>query len=66
MAQERHELESLDRKAATWPGRGYHEFYLLRYATLMLRALQHVHVRGIVHRDVKVSTELQQLIRLKS
>ncbi len=53
-AQERHELEGLDRKTATWPGRGYHESHLLRDVVLMLRALQHVHLRGIVHRDVKV------------
>ncbi|KAK9863702.1 hypothetical protein WJX84_001861 [Apatococcus fuscideae] len=52
-AKERHELEGLDRKAAKWPGRGFPEPQLLQYATLMLRALQHVHKQQVVHRDVK-------------
>lgn len=56
IAQERHELEGLDREAARWPGKGYPEPFLLQYALLMLRALQHVHEQNIVHRDVKVSS----------
>ena len=55
IANERHELEGLDREAARWPGRGYPEACLLQYALLMLRGLQHVHRQKIVHRDVKVS-----------